>query len=608
MRRVVRQRIQHRLVLVAVVIPATFIVFAAFAQAAFAGNFFATGHDQDFHCSTGSSDECAYYKITTSFVRGGSTKPILILDRDNSTTTVPGGTGQADLPDEAVQSLNLAYSGDASSTPTASSPAYVVEDPQGLQTTIINGTPPAGITTASKWATTPLVNGSGQPLFSAIIVASDTNCGGCDLNNEDGTHVDSDAINARTSAIDTFFNDGGGLLYLAGATDAYDADGVTGKDVYYASVPVPVGGQPVSPPFTVTPAGTLLGITSTMANCCATHNSFTLPPATSALKVAETDSSGLAESLFLQGGTVCTGGFCSGIAAHGVAELHAVEGAPLTGTVATFTDSDTSLAASAFSATIGWGDGTTSTGTITGSGGSFTVTGTHTYPEEGSHTISVTITQTSAPSNKGTATSPVLVADAPLSGHGVGFKAKKGGKGSHTVAKFTDANPGAPTSDFTATIKWGDGKKSKGKVSKSGSGFAVTGSHPYAKAGKYKITVTIKDDGGSTLTTTSTATITAPVVHGAAHLTGIQTKCMVAKKVTLGIAGKRIASVQWSVGGHTVTGKTTHKGTHYSVTFSISPGPHKVTAKVKFVASSHTAARTLHTIVSRCPVKPKFTG
>jgi hypothetical protein len=295
-----------------VVLPATFVFFTAFASSAFAGSFFVTGHDMDFHCLLDgpSVDECSYYKIATDFVRNGSALPVLILDRDNSGDGAPGDTGDASAKLEAVQSLNLAYSGATSTTPTSSSPPYVVEDPQALQPTIINGTPPPGITASSTWPTTPLVDGAGHPLWSAIIVASDTTCGGCDLNNTDGTHVDSDAINARTADIQSYFNAGGGLLYLAGANDAFQADGVTGKDVYYASLPVPVGGQPVSPPFTVSTDGAALGITDDMVNCCATHNSFSLPAAGSPIQVAETDSTGLAESLFLSGGTVCSSGFC----------------------------------------------------------------------------------------------------------------------------------------------------------------------------------------------------------------------------------------------------------------------------------------------------------
>lgn len=386
-------------------------MFAAFAPAAFAGNFFATGHDMDFHCLLGGDDgapslnECSYYKIATDFVRNGSTLPVLILDRDNSGDGAPGDTGDASAAFEAVQSLNLAYSGGASPTPTSSSPPYVVEDPQGLQTTQINGTPPPGITTASNWATTPLVSSSGAPLWSAVIVASDTNCGGCDLNNTDGTHVDSDAINARTADIQNYFNAGGGLLYLAGATDAYNADGVSGKDVYYASVPVPVGGQPVSPPFTVTPAGTALGVTSDMANCCATHNSFSLPAAGSPIQVAETDSSGLAESLFLSGGSVCSSGFCSSsITGAAVSPFNATATIPATAPVATFSDTNAGSTPASYSATINWGDGTTSAGTVTGTNPNFSVSGTHTYLVPGTYKISVSITNTSGSSNTATVT------------------------------------------------------------------------------------------------------------------------------------------------------------------------------------------------------------
>jgi hypothetical protein len=297
--------------LASVVVPATLAFFAVFAAPALAGNLWVTGHDQDFHCSNGDPDSCSYYKITTSFVGGGSGLPYLIVDRDSTSDGAAGSSGQATVPWEAVASLNLAYSNNTSSTPTGSSPRYFAVDPQGTQPSQQNGALPPGVSPSDTWGNVPLVDSKGHPLWSAIIIASDTNCGGCDLNNVDGTHVDSDAINARASAIHTFFNDGGGLLYLAGATNSYQADGVTGRDVYYApTVPVPVGGQPVSPPFTVQPPGAAFGVTSAMANCCATHNSFTLPGKGSLLQVAETDSSGLAESLFLQTGTVCSSGFC----------------------------------------------------------------------------------------------------------------------------------------------------------------------------------------------------------------------------------------------------------------------------------------------------------
>jgi hypothetical protein len=596
----VRTRGRSRLARLSVVIPATLVFFAAFASAAFAGNFYATGHDQDFHCAEGDSNSCAYYKISASFVLGTSTLPVLILDRDNT------ASGNASSPFEAVAALNLAYSNDASSTPTASSPAYVAEDPQGIQDSVINGTPPSGITAASRWGSTPLVDSSGAPLWSAIIIASDTNCGGCDLNSTDGTHLDSDAINARTSDIAGFFNAGGGLLYEAGATNAFDADGVDGKDVYYASVPVPVGGQAVSPPFTVTSDGAALGITDAMVNCCATHNSFSLPGPDSVLKVAETDSAGLAESLFVKGGAVCTSGFCTPdqpITAAGAARFNAIEGASSTGTVATFKDPDTSATAGEYSASITWGDGGTSSGTISGSGGNFTVTGSHTYAEEGSHTITVKITDVDNTSNTATATTPAVVSDAALHAKGVSRRATGTFRG--VIATFTDNDPAGTVSDYTASIKWGDGSTSSGTIS---AGFKVSGTHRYRRTGTYKVTVTIKDAGGSTVTTASTVTIVAAVVHGNARLSGLPASCVL-RGFRLQVRGRLISSVRFSLDGRRLNARTLRRSKQYAAMVSLSPGKHQLTIRVSFRRSSHTRVRTLRRTVLGCPVKPpKFTG
>jgi hypothetical protein len=59
------------------------------------------------------------------------------------------------------------------------------------------------------------------------------------------------------------------------------------------------------------------------------------------------------------------------------------------GTVAAFSDANSTAASGDFTATIDWGDGTpASTGTVTGSGGSYTVTGAHTYTATGPFVIS----------------------------------------------------------------------------------------------------------------------------------------------------------------------------------------------------------------------------
>ncbi len=68
------------------------------------------------------------------------------------------------------------------------------------------------------------------------------------------------------------------------------------------------------------------------------------------------------------------------------------------GNVATFTDSNTVTDASAFSASVDWGDSTTATtGTVSGSAGSFSVSGTHTYTLPGQYTVTTTITGLGGP-------------------------------------------------------------------------------------------------------------------------------------------------------------------------------------------------------------------
>jgi hypothetical protein len=232
------------------------------APAAYAGRLIVTGHDTDYHCAAG-QPQCHFVKVAVDYVRGGAPspkKPVLVLDNGSNKMST---------------ALDMAFGPGAV-------PRTVVDPRSGLA-----GLP---ITTSN---------------YSAIVIASDVTCGGCDLNDFTGT-PDSDAINGRAADIAKFFNAGGGIFFNSGALHG-DGDATTGADTYYSSVPIPVGGAAVAPPFTLTPAGKKLGLTdgtggtSNDINCCATHNSFALPPAGSALEVAETDSKGQAETLFAEG-------------------------------------------------------------------------------------------------------------------------------------------------------------------------------------------------------------------------------------------------------------------------------------------------------------------
>jgi len=229
---------------------------------ALAGNLWLTGHDMDFHCAGGNG--CNNFGIAVNFVRQGAptkTLPILVLDEGGE---VASALGQAN-----TKAHNL-VEGVGNAFPT------VVIAPS-----------------SAAFATAPIDTAT----YSAIIIASDQNCGGCD-----NTPASITAINARITVLQAFFSAGGGVMFLAGALDAG----------YYNSVPVPATAVAVSPPFTVQPPGLTLGLTDAESNCCATHNSFNLPPPGSPLVVVETDTTGKAETLLATGSGICGGALCGG--------------------------------------------------------------------------------------------------------------------------------------------------------------------------------------------------------------------------------------------------------------------------------------------------------
>ncbi len=234
---------------------------------AWAGRVLVTGHDADLHCSGGSIDsgQCHYVAVAVAYARGGAPVPTRkVLAIDNGGLVLDSSLTSLGIPHDTVDPSSPAFAGTALNTNT----------------------------------------------YSAIVVASDSSCGGCDLNNSPSPTSqtpDSDAINARASDIAAFFNAGGGVIALSGA-DHGDGD-PSSPDTYYSFIPVPVGGAAVASPFTLTAAGRAIGLEDSRAgigthndiNCCATHNSFTQPGAGSALQSAENDSQGRAETLIASG-------------------------------------------------------------------------------------------------------------------------------------------------------------------------------------------------------------------------------------------------------------------------------------------------------------------
>src|SRR5207302_927414 len=160
---------------------------------------------------------------------------------------------------------------------------------------------------------------------------------------------------------------------------------------------------------------------------------------------------------------------------------------------ATFTDDDPAGTQGDYTATVNWGDSSSPEAASVGAptGGVFPVTsGGHSYAEEGNYTVTVTISDV-----VGSTTSTTLsavVADAALHASATTIAAIEGACFSGVVASFSDADPNGASTDYSASIKWGDGQTSAGTVTANGSGgFDVSGTNTYAEEGNDPITVTI---------------------------------------------------------------------------------------------------------------------
>jgi hypothetical protein len=199
------------------------------------------------------------------------------------------------------------------------------------------------------------------------------------------------------------------------------------------------------------------------------------------------------------------------------ADQTAVEGASKGFNLGSFIDPD----GSPWTVKVQWGDTTADTSFSVVSDGTIPVTN-HAFPEEGSYTVTVTVTDSTSLSAsitfKVTVSDPAVVPSpktiTPVEGQDTG---------SVVVATFTD--PGGPevTGDYGATIDWGDGTPTtSGVISLSGVTFSVSGNHTYAEesaadhAGSfpnYVITVTITHEAAPTASTSdSKAIVSDPAV------------------------------------------------------------------------------------------------
>ena len=249
----------------ALVAVALTLLFAGSASAG-SSRMLVNGFDNDYHCiASHSSSEpvCHFFNTIVPWARGGApdpSKPILELDRNGQLD----GCGDCNntSPQELVDSIDLAFGG----------PGLVVKqvvDPR-----------------SAEFAALPIDTAH----YSAIFVASNVDCGGCDLNT-DTTQPDSDAIVARKADILNFFRNGGGLVAFAGGSQCAKATkstkggcGSTPRcNHYYEFMPLPVTCASGGGGVTVTPAGAGIGLID--SDYGGSHNVFVAPDASSPLQI-----------------------------------------------------------------------------------------------------------------------------------------------------------------------------------------------------------------------------------------------------------------------------------------------------------------------------------
>jgi hypothetical protein len=135
----------------------------------------------------------------------------------------------------------------------------------------------------------------------------------------------------------------------------------------------------------------------------------------------------------------------------------ATAGAPFSGTVATFTNTDPLGGAACYTAVITWGDGSTSNGVISGAGGlgsTLTVTGSHTYADPINGAVQVTICHnlgdTTTATVSGTATVTSL-GQAVVKGTTGGIGFWKNASGQALIQSFGNTATGLTLGQWLAT-------------------------------------------------------------------------------------------------------------------------------------------------------------
>lgn len=190
--------------------------------------------------------------------------------------------------------------------------------------------------------------------------------------------------------------------------------------------------------------------------------------------------------------------------------ISTVDNTNFSGTVATFTDTLPSTAASDFTVTTSGATGPARRATSRGPArDSSPCRGSHAYAQDGSYSVNVTVADDSPGTAHAAASLTAQVTEGDvLVGLVDPVAATEGATFSGQLAEFSDALTGAQPSGFLATISWGDGTTGAGSVGGANGSFSVSGAHKYAEEGSFIVTVTFAENDANPVTVSPTRTVT----------------------------------------------------------------------------------------------------
>lgn len=156
-------------------------------------------------------------------------------------------------------------------------------------------------------------------------------------------------------------------------------------------------------------------------------------------------------------------------------------------TNSSFTDSDSI----SWTATVDYGDGS-GIQPLTLSGTNFSLS--HVYKDNGTYTVTVSVTDNQGATGVGTAI--IIVNNAPPTVGVITAPTNPVRVNTTTTASANFTDPGV-LDTHTAVWNWGDNTTSTGTITENNGSGSVSGTHIYATAGIYTVSVTVTDNHGA---------------------------------------------------------------------------------------------------------------